>query len=154
NALPGGWIWRDGTFEAIDRLLPPGTSWAELTPSGTNDLGQIVGTGRRDGISRPFLLSPPPQTMAANLLEVVHALDGRSASFRRDADFLLERVPALIAPGSACAWLEGFSTYATRTKALDSAERIVLSADIAGLEYSALKCGTGGARTVPMLPID
>src|SRR5262245_46434960 len=24
-SLPGGWIWRDGTFEAIDRLLRPGT---------------------------------------------------------------------------------------------------------------------------------
>jgi len=153
-ALPGGWIWRDGTFEAIDRLLPPRTSWTELTPRGINDLGQIVGTGRRDGISRPFLLSPPPQTMAGNFLEVVHALDVRSASFRRDADYLLERVPTLIAPGSACAWLEGFSTYATKTKALDPPERIVLSADIAGLEYQALKCGTAGARTAPMLIID
>ena len=50
-------LWRDGV--AIDlnsRVAAPG--WLLVSATGTNDVGQIVGTALRGGQRRAYLLTP------------------------------------------------------------------------------------------------
>lgn len=67
---PGTWdatparmvVWRDGGVFEIQSLLDPatGAGWTLNAANAINNLGQIVGLGTRNGITRAILLTPLP----------------------------------------------------------------------------------------------
>lgn len=57
----GACLWSKGTMYNLNTLIPSGAGWILDTPTGINDVGQIVGNGflsAGPGISRAFLLTP------------------------------------------------------------------------------------------------
>jgi uncharacterized membrane protein len=67
-ATPGTWqtqgmhavIWRDGGVFDLASLLDPvsGLGWSGLAVQGINNLGQIVGVGKFNGVMQPFVMTP------------------------------------------------------------------------------------------------
>ena len=57
---PGhAWVWSNGLMEDLNSLInAPG--WELLEAHDVNDLGQIVGLGRFNGVRHGFLLNPVP----------------------------------------------------------------------------------------------
>ena len=53
-------IWRDGGVFDLQSLLDPGSGegWTITSVSGINNLGQIVGSGLRNGQPSPFVMAP------------------------------------------------------------------------------------------------
>jgi CSLREA domain-containing protein len=53
-------LWSEGTFVALQSLLPSGSGWTLQHAIDINDRGQIVGTGTLNGHAAAFLMTPPP----------------------------------------------------------------------------------------------
>ena len=51
-------LWIDGHAIDLDALVAPGTNWVLTGAHAINDLGQIAGTGQRNGVQRPYRLDP------------------------------------------------------------------------------------------------
>jgi probable HAF family extracellular repeat protein len=51
-------LWEDGTMIDLNSLLPPNSGWMLSDAQDINDVGEIVGTGLRNGQFRAYLLSP------------------------------------------------------------------------------------------------
>jgi probable HAF family extracellular repeat protein len=51
-------LYRRDHMVDINSLLPTNSGWVLQQANGINDLGQIVGTGTHDGLSRAFLMTP------------------------------------------------------------------------------------------------
>lgn len=49
----------------LNTVLPGGSGWVLQEARGINRIGQIVGVGLHNGLTRAFLLSPPPTTTSA-----------------------------------------------------------------------------------------
>ena len=53
-------LWHAGTLTDLGTLLPIGSGWTSLVPTGINNSGQIVGVGSLTGIgTRAFLMRDP-----------------------------------------------------------------------------------------------
>ena len=51
-------VWQAGAIQDLNLALPRTSGWRLESASGINNLGQIVGTGTHDGLTRAFLLTP------------------------------------------------------------------------------------------------
>lgn len=51
-------IWHDNVMHDLNDFIPQESEWELVYAEAINDLGQIVGTGKFDGHTRAFLLSP------------------------------------------------------------------------------------------------
>ena len=49
-----------GAITDLNSLLPPGSGWELTTARDINEKGQIVGQGIHNGLTRAFLMTPPP----------------------------------------------------------------------------------------------
>ena len=47
-----------GRMRDLNALIPHGSGWVLSEANGINDVGQIVGTGTKNGQTRAFLLNP------------------------------------------------------------------------------------------------
>jgi probable HAF family extracellular repeat protein len=55
-------VWDEGTMYELSTLIPPDSGWDYLSIAyDINNTGQIVGTGRIDGVIHPFILTPIPE---------------------------------------------------------------------------------------------
>jgi probable HAF family extracellular repeat protein len=54
----GAFIWQNNVMRDLNALISNLDGWESLTPSAINESGWIVGTGKRNGVSHPFLLIP------------------------------------------------------------------------------------------------
>jgi len=50
--------WSSGAITDLNNLIPAGTGWILTGAGGVNDLGQICGTGRLNGIRHSYRLDP------------------------------------------------------------------------------------------------
>ena len=66
-------IWEDGALRDLNEFLPEDADWDSLSAAtGINNLGQIVGFGKKNGHLHGFLLTPvgyekPDDTMVVSL---------------------------------------------------------------------------------------
>lgn len=51
-------LWKDGVMSDLNDLIAPGGGWRLQRASGIDDAGRIVGTGKRFGLQRAFMLTP------------------------------------------------------------------------------------------------
>jgi probable HAF family extracellular repeat protein len=51
-------LWDKGSAVDLNDLIPPGSGWTLDSAVAINASGQIAGNGHRDGLARPFLLTP------------------------------------------------------------------------------------------------
>lgn len=58
------WVWTNGAARDLNTLLPPGSGWILIGANDINDRGEIVGTGRFNGLSRGYVLSLGGGTLA------------------------------------------------------------------------------------------
>lgn len=77
-------LWEDGELFDLNTLIPADSGWELVSASKINNKNQIVGTGKINGESRGFLLTPeaksvPEPTSALGVL----GLGGLSLVFRR-----------------------------------------------------------------------
>ena len=57
---PRPFLYENGRMTDLNALLPAHSGWVLEEAHGINDKGQIVGTGRHDGKTRAFVLTPMP----------------------------------------------------------------------------------------------
>ena len=58
DGLQRATIWIDGHAIDLDALVAVGTAWVLTGAHAVNDLGQVVGTGQKNGVQRPYRLDP------------------------------------------------------------------------------------------------
>jgi probable HAF family extracellular repeat protein len=58
DGLQRATIWIDGHAIDLDALVAEGTPWVLTGAHAINDLGQVAGTGQRNGVQRPYRLDP------------------------------------------------------------------------------------------------
>lgn len=58
QVVGNGFLYSNGTTQALTSLLPAGSGWSNLNATGINDSGQIVGQGTYDGQQVAFLMTP------------------------------------------------------------------------------------------------
>lgn len=59
GSLPGrACLWQNGEVIDLNTLLPPTSGWTLTEAVAINDRGQIVGTGKHNGVEHGFLLTP------------------------------------------------------------------------------------------------
>jgi probable HAF family extracellular repeat protein len=51
-------LWQNGTITDLNSLLPANSGWELTTAQDINNTGQIVGSGKFNGLDRAFLLTP------------------------------------------------------------------------------------------------
>ncbi len=51
-------LWSDGTIVNLEEFIPADSGWTLDIAAAINSSGQIAGTGHRNGLARPFLLTP------------------------------------------------------------------------------------------------
>jgi probable HAF family extracellular repeat protein len=51
-------VWTGGMLYDLNALVSPGSGWTLESAFGINELGQIVGSGRLNGVSSAYLLDP------------------------------------------------------------------------------------------------
>ncbi len=75
NSTSYAFIWEDGELFDLNTLIPADSGWELVSASKINNKNQIVGTGKINGESRGFLLTPeaksvPEPTSALGVLGV------------------------------------------------------------------------------------
>ena len=58
QAVGNGFLYSNGTTQALASLLPVSSGWTNLDATAINDYGQIVGQGTYDGQQVAFLMAP------------------------------------------------------------------------------------------------
>jgi hypothetical protein len=58
QAVGNGFLYSNGSIQALLSLLPGSSGWSNLNATGINDAGQIVGQGTFDGQQVAFLMTP------------------------------------------------------------------------------------------------
>jgi probable HAF family extracellular repeat protein len=58
QVVGNGFLYSNGSTEALTGLLPTNSGWTNLNATGINDSGQIVGQGTYDGQQVAFLMTP------------------------------------------------------------------------------------------------
>lgn len=59
NQVPlHAFVWRNNIMSDLNSLLPANSGWELTSAYGINERGQIVGSGKKDGQTRAFLLTP------------------------------------------------------------------------------------------------
>ena len=58
QAVGNGFLYNNGTIQALASLISSGSGWSNLNATGINDAGQIVGQGLIDGQECAFEMSP------------------------------------------------------------------------------------------------
>jgi probable HAF family extracellular repeat protein len=59
NQVPlHAFVWRNGVMTDLNSLLPANSGWELTTANAINEQGQIVGSGKKDGQTKAFLLTP------------------------------------------------------------------------------------------------
>jgi probable HAF family extracellular repeat protein len=58
-------LWSQGAILDLNDLIPPDSGWTLNIAVAINSRGEIAGTGRRNGLARPFLLTPIHATRTA-----------------------------------------------------------------------------------------
>jgi probable HAF family extracellular repeat protein len=58
TGLPTAFLHSGGHMVDLNTLLPTNSGWALQQANGINELGQIVGNGTHNGLSRAFLMTP------------------------------------------------------------------------------------------------
>ncbi|MEP0834207.1 hypothetical protein NDI48_23870 [Microcoleus sp. AS-A8] len=56
-------LWEDGELLDLNTLIPPDSGWELVSASTINNKNQIVGTGKINGESRGFLLTPEAKSV-------------------------------------------------------------------------------------------
>jgi probable HAF family extracellular repeat protein len=51
-------LWSHGAIVDLNELIPPDSGWTLNIAVAINSRGEIAGTGHRNGLARPFLLTP------------------------------------------------------------------------------------------------
>jgi probable HAF family extracellular repeat protein len=61
-------LWSEGMIIKLDELIPADSGWTLDIAAAINSSGQIAGTGHRNGLARPFLLTPirPSRSIACS----------------------------------------------------------------------------------------
>ncbi len=83
QVVGNGYIYNDGTVQALASLLPISSGWTNLNATGINDSGQIVGQGTFDGQQVAFLMTPDSIETPEPCTLIVWALVGAVAAARR-----------------------------------------------------------------------
>jgi probable HAF family extracellular repeat protein len=74
-----GVLWdRSGQVHRLDALIPANSGWANLVATDINDLGEISGTGFKNGSKRGFRMTP--QTLRARISGAQPAVAGAADS--------------------------------------------------------------------------
>jgi len=60
-------LWNGGASTLLATLVNDASDWTFSSAEGINDAGQIVGYGRKNGVTRAFLLTPVPEPGAMAL---------------------------------------------------------------------------------------
>ena len=58
QAVGNGFLYSNGSLQALTSLLPAGSGWSNLVATAINDSGQIVGQGTYSGQQVAFLMTP------------------------------------------------------------------------------------------------
>jgi probable HAF family extracellular repeat protein len=117
NATLCPFLYENGQATDLNDLLPPGSGWTLREANAINDAGEIVGTGRQDGVGegRGFLLTHlTPARRIDNLIAMVEGFElpkGIANSFVTK----LEHALAALEAGdtaTACSELQAFVNHA------------------------------------------
>ena len=60
-------LWENGTSVDLNELIPPDSGWVLDSAAAINNNSQIAGTGRHNGVTRAFLLTPVRHSQAGSL---------------------------------------------------------------------------------------
>ncbi len=60
--MGNGFLYSNGTTQALTSLLPGSSGWTNLNATAINDSGQIAGQGTYDGQQVAFLMTPSAET--------------------------------------------------------------------------------------------
>ena len=71
GAGTAAFLWDAGVMYDLNGLLGPGTAWELLAAYGMNDRGQIVGTGRLNGVEQAVLLTPEVAMQTTRAMSIV-----------------------------------------------------------------------------------
>ena len=63
NSTSYAFIWEDGELFDLNTLIPADSGWELVSASKINNKNQIVGTGKINGESRGFLLTPEAKSV-------------------------------------------------------------------------------------------
>jgi hypothetical protein len=58
QAVGNGFLYSNGSVQALLSLVPTSGGWSNLNATGINDFGQIVGQGTYDGQLQAFEMTP------------------------------------------------------------------------------------------------
>ncbi len=58
QAVGSGFLYSNGSIQALLSLLPANSGWSSLNATGINDAGQVVGQGLINGQEQAFLMTP------------------------------------------------------------------------------------------------
>ena len=122
--------WRAGTITDLNTVLSAGSPWVLTAANDINDLGQIAGYGRVNGVTRAFILTPPRADRIAGVTAFVRALQAGAPAFERRAVSLLA--------GGRCARLRKLATLVLKQRRLSRLRRNALA-----VRVSALRAGLG-----------
>jgi len=60
NDASRAFVWQSGVMTDLNGAIPDATGWVLERADDINNVGQIVGTGKHNGATRAFLLTPKP----------------------------------------------------------------------------------------------
>ena len=70
QVVGNGFLYSNGTTQALASLLPVSSGWTSLDATAINDSGQIVGQGTYDGQQVAFLMTPDAETPEPGALAI------------------------------------------------------------------------------------
>lgn len=83
SQIPVAFLWDNGTAYKLTDLIDPSLGWVLDSASAINELGQIVGAGRLNGVSGYYLLNPVAAPVPAAVWLFGSGLLGLVAMARR-----------------------------------------------------------------------